>query len=118
MKFISVTMQKNKPFVFEAPLEVSLLRQLTRDGDILTTNFNVAMTVPSLPYFQDTNMDLIIEISGENIYVTAILYVGIEKCDSNFRHYETDGMVPFNVILTEEEKRKILIYFIKNHFMI
>lgn len=117
MKFISTTTKKNVPFTFEAPVDTSLFRELTRDGDILSANYDVAMTVPSLPYFQGTDMSLFIEVSEENIYVSAILFVGIESCDKQFRSYETDGMIPFNVELNEEEKRKIILSFIKKYFM-
>lgn len=115
MKFISTT--TNAPFIFEAALDTSLFRELTRDGDILTASFDIATIVPSLPYFQGTDMDLVIDISAENIYISAILYVGLEDIDNKFQPYEEDGMIPFNVILTEEEKIKILIYFIKHYFM-
>lgn len=117
MKFISTIEKKDKPFVFEAPLDTSLFRKLTRDGDILSTDFDVATTVPSLPYFQGTDMSLFIEVSDENIYISAILFVGYDNCDKHFRPYEVDGMVSFNVELTEDEKRRLLLLFLKKYFM-
>ena len=117
MKFISTTTKKNVPFTFEAPLDTSLFRELTRDGDILTANFDVAMTVPSLPYFQGTDMTLVVEVSEENIYVSAILFVGLDNCDKILRPYEDDGMITFTVELNDEERRKILLSFIRKYFM-
>ena len=117
MKFISTIIKKDKPFVFEAPLDTRLFRKLTRDGDILSADFDVATTVPSLPYFQGTDMSLFIEVSDENIYTSAILFVGYDDCDKHFRPYEEDGMVSFSVELTEDEKRKILLLFLKKYFM-
>lgn len=118
MKFISTTTKKDAPFIFEAPLDTSIFKKPTRDGDILSTNFDVGMTVPSLPYFDGTNMVLYVEASGANIYVSAILFVGFNSCNKKLLPYEVDGMVPFNVLLSEEEKLKILLFFISKYFMI
>ena len=62
-------------------------------------------------------MSLFIEVSDENIYISAILFVGYDNCDKRFRPYEVDGMVSFNVELTEDEKRRLLLLFLKKYFM-
>lgn len=112
MKFISTITKEGAPFIFEARLDTSIFRTPSREGDTLSASFDVEKTVPSLPYFRGTEMSIFVEVSKENIYTSAILFVGCDGCHKKLSPYEEDCMIPFDVSLSDEEKLKILLFFI------
>ena len=117
MKFISEIEKNDKPFAFEAQLDASLLRELPRVGGVFSADYDIAVTAPSLPYLQGTAMSLYFELTENDIYTSAILFVGYDNINKKLRPYETDGMIPFNVSLTEDEKRRVLVTLIKKNFI-
>ncbi len=115
MKFISTTTVNGKALEFEAPLDTSIFREITLDKDdgvVILISLDVSKLAPAVPYIQNTDAAFIIEVSKQDIYVSAILYVNILRCQQELQAYEADGMIEFKVDLSEEEKKKILLAFI------
>ena len=108
MKFCSLNDKKTPQLDFEVKLDVGLLKNINRTDDIFyTAEYDVSALLPDDTNFYGTSAFLVMELTKEDIYVNGDLYV--DPMNEYFHTWSDGGVISCSCVLSEEEKRKILL---------